>query len=241
LAIVETVPNVLYFQGLAIKDKLWYKGQAIKDMENKGLEVKKTEKLATALYMLTSFFSDQEPMKWHLRSLSTKLLTQKENQPVVEEIISLLAVAKNAGLVSQMNYEIVNREFAKLLPEPLLLQNLLVSKNLEPTVPVVTLPEKLYVSSSVAVSPIKDRMSEIKAPEPKTLKEFGAIAVKKNSRQSIIISLLKRKKEIMIKDVSPLIAGVSEKTIQRELLSMVHSGVLKKEGEKRWSRYSLAE
>ena len=80
-----------------------------------------------------------------------------------------------------------------------------------------------------------------KAPkEPKTLKEFGAVAVKKNSRQSIIISLLRRKKEIMIKDVSPLIHGCSEKTIQRELLSMVDKGILKKIGEKRWSRYSLA-
>ena len=66
------------------------------------------------------------------------------------------------------------------------------------------------------------------------------MAVKKNSRQSTIINLLKRKKEIMIKDVSPLIDGCSEKTIQRELMSMVHSGTLKKVGEKRWSRYSLA-
>jgi hypothetical protein len=44
----------------------------------------------------------------------------------------------------------------------------------------------------------------------------------------------------MIKDVSPLIEGCSEKTIQRELMSMVHNGTLKKIGEKRWSRYSLA-
>jgi hypothetical protein len=44
----------------------------------------------------------------------------------------------------------------------------------------------------------------------------------------------------MIKDVSPLVTGCSEKTIQRELSAMVRSGILKKVGEKRWSRYSLA-
>ena len=44
----------------------------------------------------------------------------------------------------------------------------------------------------------------------------------------------------MIKDVSPLISGCSEKTIQRELLAMVYAGILRKMGEKRWSRYSLA-
>ena len=44
----------------------------------------------------------------------------------------------------------------------------------------------------------------------------------------------------MIKDVSPLIGGFSEKTIQRELAAMVQAGILRKVGEKRWSRYSLA-
>jgi predicted HTH transcriptional regulator len=71
-------------------------------------------------------------------------------------------------------------------------------------------------------------------------KEFGAVSVKKNSRQGIIIAILKRKKDIMIKDVSSLIPGCSEKTIQRELLAMVQAGVLKKIGEKRWSHYVLA-
>ncbi len=76
--------------------------------------------------------------------------------------------------------------------------------------------------------------------EHKDLKGYSVVAVKKNSRQSIIINLLKRKKEIMIKDVSPLIDGCSEKTIQRELMAMVQNGTLRKIGEKRWSRYTLA-
>ena len=75
----------------------------------------------------------------------------------------------------------------------------------------------------------------------KPLKQYGAVSVKKNSRQSVIIGLLKRKKEIMIKDVSPLISGCSEKTIQRELSAMVAAGILRKIGDKRWSRYSLAQ
>ena len=35
------------------------------------------------------------------------------------------------------------------------------------------------------------------------------------------------------------LAGIGEKTLQRELLAMVADGVLKKEGDKRWSRYIL--
>jgi predicted HTH transcriptional regulator len=72
------------------------------------------------------------------------------------------------------------------------------------------------------------------------LRDFSVVAVKKNKRQSIIISLLKRKKEVMIKDITETITDCSEKTIQRELAALVDEGILKKEGERRWTRYMLA-
>ncbi len=58
-------------------------------------------------------------------------------------------------------------------------------------------------------------------------------------RRNTIIKLIKDKKEVTIKEVSGVVPDVSEKTIQRELLNLVSEGVLKKTGEKRWSRYSL--
>lgn len=64
-------------------------------------------------------------------------------------------------------------------------------------------------------------------------------AVKLNRRNSIL-KIIKDKKEVTIKDISSLIAEVSEKTIQRELGNLVSEGVLKKVGEKRWSKYMLA-
>jgi len=42
-----------------------------------------------------------------------------------------------------------------------------------------------------------------------------------------------------VKDFAKVITDISEKTIQRELLDLVQRGVIKKEGERRWSRYSL--
>jgi len=221
---------------------------------------KKTEKLVAATYMLTSFFDNKEPMKWRLRELGNSLLSfSGESKNIVLEIISLLSVGKNAGLISDMNFNIIHREFSLLLPEQITLEDMFDKTMLkEAYLPLEheqivqkkvfeKAPEKhsLYVASSVSSTQnapsIKDKPYTHTEQEKKDLKEFGAVAVKKNSRQSVIIGLLKRKKEIMIKDVSPLIDGVSEKTIQRELLSMVSQKILKKEGEKRWSRYSLAE
>lgn len=62
----------------------------------------------------------------------------------------------------------------------------------------------------------------------------------KTDRREIILKLVRQKGEVAIKDVTDLISDCSEKTIQRELVAMVESGILKKTGEKRWSRYSLA-
>lgn len=249
--------------------------------------IKKTEKLISALYMITGFFTDQEPLKWRLRTLGFELMNatlalngsfgpKREKcvadvQAKIIEILSLLSVAKNAGLISDMNHSIIDREynaFAESLMEKVEVAEPVRSRVINPEAFVV--PEERKPEEK-PVEKIKDKTdelpTELSGHVPKTtteevhkgqiineeylaggpqrkrersLKEFGAVSVKKNSRQSIIIGLLKRKKEIMIKDVSPLISGCSEKTIQRELLAMVKEGILKKEGEKRWSRYSLA-
>lgn len=61
----------------------------------------------------------------------------------------------------------------------------------------------------------------------------------KVDRKNVILRLAKERGNINVKDVAVLIPGLSEKTIQRELVTLVKNNVLKKEGEKRWSRYSL--
>ncbi|OHA91519.1 MAG: hypothetical protein A2758_00155 [Candidatus Zambryskibacteria bacterium RIFCSPHIGHO2_01_FULL_49_18] len=198
---------------------------------------KKTDRIASALYLLTSFFPDQEPLKWEIRSLSIDLASEgvKDKFNIIRELNALLSLAKTAGLVSDSNYEIVSQELAKFgqgMESPLKLMFLEDGIPEERALPKPFQPEKIKDNFTVK--------RELPRPASKELKEFGAVSVKKNSRQSIIIGLLKRKKEIMIKDVSPLISGCSEKTIQRELLSMVAAGILKKIGEKRWSRYTLA-
>ncbi|MCF7865704.1 MAG: hypothetical protein K9M11_04345 [Candidatus Pacebacteria bacterium] len=63
----------------------------------------------------------------------------------------------------------------------------------------------------------------------------------KNERQTLILNTIKNKGESSIKDLTEVIKGCSEKTIQRELISLVGTGDLLKTGERRWSRYSLSQ
>jgi hypothetical protein len=62
---------------------------------------------------------------------------------------------------------------------------------------------------------------------------------KKDDRTDKIVSIIQEKGQVTIKDITEAFVGISEKTIQRELQRMVLIGVLKKEGERRWSTYSL--
>ena len=76
--------------------------------------------------------------------------------------------------------------------------------------------------------------------ENKGFYENKIYSTKKDLRREIILKILRTKGEITINDISYLIEGVGEKTIQRELLSLVDEGIVKREGERRWSKYTLA-
>ncbi len=235
--------------------------------QNFVLQYKKTEKILAALYLVTNFLPQQEPLKWELRELGLNLLSNvmalKDSLPSqkddlfndiktsVLEMISLLEIAHFAGFISSMNFDILKKEFVALLDSVaktkqslesfVLPNNFFTEESTEQTnVPKIS----STFSNTFHLKNIKDKKTttqnhtNTKGQKPE--KHYGKVELKKGSRQEVIIDLIKKKKEIMIKDVSSVIADCSEKTLQRELLSMVAQGVLKKEGERRWSKYSLA-
>jgi hypothetical protein len=215
---------------------------------------KKTEKLATALYMVTNLFSDSEPMKWALRKKVSEMLSfilgyknSASGQGAflgsvkdrVLDIVSSLEVASKSGLVSPMNFSILQQEFLNLvrvLDEPRVAggdsSNAALSKS--------------FFEIKQNFSPAEHEREKINTPnlsdtyvKDKVLENSNQSIFKRTNRQSIIIGLLKKKKELNIKDISQTIRDCSEKTIQRELISLIESGVIKKTGERRWSKYSL--
>lgn len=236
---------------------------------------KKTERLISAFYLITSFLSDSEPIKWKVRNLATSLLSYSlslSNQgyrnraeamsnfiSISLEIISLLEVAKISGIISAMNCEILRFEIEKVielidLKERSLNSKFLLSKSFFETDEGLSSVNKnkqeekrisdskegettlqgesLHKGHSNGQSFVKDKANAVS--------DKGHNVANKNDRYEAIINLLKKTKEISVKDVSSAVSGCSEKTLQRELLSLVKKGVLKKEGERRWSKYSLA-
>lgn len=67
----------------------------------------------------------------------------------------------------------------------------------------------------------------------------SSFQMKKLSRRDQILALFVRGVDVSIKDITARIKGCSEKTIQRELNSLLYDNVIERIGEKRWSRYVL--
>lgn len=223
---------------------------------------KKTEKLATALYMVTNLFGDAEPMKWTLRTKVSNLLSfiigfkdvlesrehefSNEVKTKVLEIVSLLEVASRSGIVSPMNFAILKSEFMNLV-QALSSFKKDIEQGTQFALPKtffeVSKPRQQDVSKNEGQHDegYKRHGADIKDDDVLYKKEEGQSLFKKTNRQTIIINLIKKKKELTIKDIAEVIRDCSEKTIQRELVALIGAGVLKKVGERRWSKYSLSE
>jgi hypothetical protein len=59
-------------------------------------------------------------------------------------------------------------------------------------------------------------------------------------RVKLILEHIRKEKSVSIKDISLVVRGVSEKTIQRELNELIRRGLVRRVGERRWSTYILA-
>ena len=204
---------------------------------------KKTEKLITALYMVTNLFSDSEPMKWNVRGKASDLLSFTVGyknisgsrqfdftdgvKTRVMEIVSFLEIALHSGLVSPMNFSIIKQEFINLV------DTFAKSESSPKESPYNALPNSFFAGSVQNAAP-KIPVESVKDKTPTVTNVFA-----KTDRQNIILGLLKKKNELTIKDISRIIKNCSEKTIQRELVALITLGILKKTGQRRWSKYSL--
>src|SRR3989344_265851 len=90
---------------------------------------KKIERVVSAVHIITSLFDEVEPLRLYLRKVSISVLdmsadlfTDKDTERVVEALgielakcLSLLEVAHRSGVLTKMNYEIMESEIAFVL------------------------------------------------------------------------------------------------------------------------------
>lgn len=232
---------------------------------------KKIERITYALYLVTSHFSENEPLKWSIRNASTSLvndvisITKRSSESQIRhlrninrsliELSSYLELSEKTALVSYMNFKIINDEVRN------------ISSQIESAIKGQFNVEEKKISEDVLKSAginkghqghetkSHDAMSDIKEDEntnvlDKKTEQTPSIthfkkteSLKKNinqdDRSAKILNVIKEVGEVSIKDISDKIGGVSEKTVQRDLVKLINEKKIKKEGERRWSKYSI--
>ncbi|HUD04113.1 MAG TPA: DeoR family transcriptional regulator [Candidatus Paceibacterota bacterium] len=216
---------------------------------------KKTEKLVAAMYLITNVIKDNEPIKWTVREKSLELVELslfmrsasaselssffREYRSVADEIVSLVSITRHAGMVSPMNYEVLKNEFDLIMKT--------IAETEEKHKDTASLGLEFFATENI--SPISESEKKVQKDKKSgesmsfdkghTQKAKNSDKNIKNTRKDKILNLLTKRNGLGIKDFSQEMKQVSEKTIQRDLLALVASGVLKKEGDRRWSRYFI--
>jgi hypothetical protein len=205
---------------------------------------KKAERLSSAVFLVSNTIKS-DILKTKINELSINLVslcasvkdkTQAEVASLTSLIeinliqtASLLDIASASGHVSDMNASILKQEFNNLTNE--LNQFRLNYKGIS------AIESNFFNHKNEDILP---EPTEARVDAPKYLPPIGK---NKNNRKEVrekaIIDLIRQRKNLNIKDISRSIKGCSEKTLQRMLLALIQAGVVKREGERRWSRYSL--
>ncbi|HEY4499433.1 MAG TPA: hypothetical protein VJH94_05255 [Candidatus Paceibacterota bacterium] len=230
--------------------------------------IKRTERIVAAFFVVTDILEQGNPLGQKIRTLSIDLLSSliesasslttrvnslKNYSRDLFETIALLEIGFFSGHISEMNFKIISSEAERLISVSVRLQTQaspssvkigdIFSPDTERTDNGTTKLLRGFFDKGHKRYPYKGHKIH-KKDIPMSFKNSGdsskvRLNKGKDSRKSIIVSALGEGKHLNVKDFSVFLVGVGEKTIQRDLANLVRLGVLKREGERRWSRYFI--
>lgn len=268
------------------------KDNTLKDIN---LLANKGQRLSRAIYLVSSFVADQDPLKWKIRERAIELMSDAkalgqsleksesngqnnlESEIVLnklnghlDQLLSLMDLAVAGGAISEMNFGILKQETLMLSENVSVGIKETASSRLSETssgeiktingLPVAGSIRSIRSTSNYSTVPDNNgpHIGQIHIPDfsksnGQKLSKLapGPVSASVNqvrpsklenrdNRKKTIIDFVRGKSWTSIKDIAASIHGYSEKTVQRLLAEMVEEGILKKQGERRWSRYMLA-
>lgn len=237
--------------------------------QNRAAEIayKKAERLILATHLVTNFVPKSESVRENIRNRSQQLLSKVMDlregvqstgsdsllgvTATVRQILSLLDVIHASGYISNMNTEVLKGAYVDLI-------TFLAKAQDGEAAEALVLEEGDFMSVTASYQGqkskgqnevLKDNSIKDIVTDKKGIKDIKAVEGKRpqslrakrraTSRRIAILDVVTKRSPIHIKDIAAEVTGCSEKTIQRELAGLVRDGVVKKEGSKRWTTYSL--
>lgn len=191
---------------------------------------KKSETLVSNIASKAHFAHENALRTLEVKPVSSKEVLEQFAQSLVG-LDSTLRVAAATNTITQDVLMVVVNEIDTVLRG---LKSYISANN--------SADEALFSSSFGSSYASEQQDAAVRAPRVKTqrLQEQSAPVVSTGAdRRQRIITVLEAKGDATIKDISEIITDCSEKTIQRELNSMIEDNLVKRQGERRWSKYSI--
>lgn len=219
---------------------------------------KKTERTVSVVFYILSHITKDERTTFHLEVISDKALKVHEASlatlslyeyeakdkifPFQQSLVALEGVLRIGNAAGVLTDEVL----ALLLSEVDLVQRYLRNHFVGTLPGMVREFDSLTVAkveSSIRPAPLRGsaRQSRVNIPKGDISSDAHLVYSQLVDRSARIKTVLAAKPEATIKDISEVITDVSEKTIQRELNSLIEKGQVIRLGERRWSKYSVSK
>ncbi len=222
---------------------------------------KKTERMVSVVFYILSYIEKTDRNDLHLKVTSDRALAVHEAAlatlalyeyeakekifPLEHALVALAGSFRIANAARVVNDDVL----ALLLGELDLVQRYLRNhfSQLTPLslrdsgiLSPVTPPRRVASTThSPASTPRSARPTRPNIPAGDISSEAHLVYSQLVDRATRIKTVLEAIPEATIKDIAEVITDVSEKTIQRELNSLIEKGQVKRQGERRWSKYSI--
>jgi DNA-binding transcriptional ArsR family regulator len=220
---------------------------------------KKTEKLISVTFYILSHINYSKQSETHIALIKDKALKTHEEalatlrlqtyeasegllsfQHALVSLESTLRIAEAAGVVPASITEL-------LFGQVLTIERYLTNHYLE--VPQISFADTMSLPDTRGSKTTEKKLvrKEASAPRRRQVHIPGndissdayLVYSHLTDRAERIKTVLEAKPQATIRDIAEIITDVSEKTIQRELNSLIEKGQVIREGERRWSKYSV--
>lgn len=216
---------------------------------------KKTERTVSVVFYILSYIERTERTEFHIKTLSEKAMSVQEKAletlslfeyeakekifPFQQSLVALEGSLRIANAARVLTDEVL----ALLLGEVDLVQRYL-RNHFAGATPLTLREGNNFGTSNRTQATQKtptQRASRSAIPKGDISSDAHMVYSQLVDRGARIKTVLEAKPEATIKDIAEVITDVSEKTIQRELNSLIEKGQVIRQGERRWSKYSVAK
>ncbi len=214
---------------------------------------KKTEKIVSVVFYILNNVDADKKSETHISNMASKAHFAHENalrtleikpvssKEVIEQFAqalvgldSTLRISAVSGVISPevlavltAEIDVVLRGLKTFLHDPATIEGGLLDQFSSQTAP-------MSAPGRSSARPVNSASRSTQVPAKGGTNTGGTA-----DRRDRIKTILEAKGEASIKDISEIITDCSEKTIQRELNAMIQENLVKRQGERRWSKYSI--